>query len=97
MDDFYRDLAEVLATSVDADQAILDGIWTAQPFLGHGSAAERWAEAIATEAGGLPTPEAPDPEELETRRAFVVVDVLELDGQPLGDLPYPSGAGCWGA
>ncbi|RPH32593.1 MAG: hypothetical protein EHM90_06715 [Chloroflexi bacterium] len=47
VDDFYRDLAEVLASSVDADQAILDGIWTAQPFLGHGSAAERWAEAIA--------------------------------------------------
>ena len=90
VDDFYRDLTEVLATSVDADQAVLDGIWTAQPFLGHGSAAERWAEAIAEEAGeASDPPEAlPAPEELETRRAFVVVDVLELDGQNLGELPF---------
>jgi bifunctional non-homologous end joining protein LigD len=89
VDDFYRDLAEVLATSVDADQAVLDGIWTAQPFLGAGSAAERWAEAIAEESEGADEPaELPDPAELETRRAFVVVDVVELDGQSLGDLPY---------
>jgi bifunctional non-homologous end joining protein LigD len=90
VDDFYRDLAQVLATSVDADQAILDGIWTAQPFLGHGSAAERWAEAIAEEAEEAADPPEvlPAPEELETRRAFVVVDVLELDGQNLGDLPF---------
>lgn len=90
VDDFYRDLADVLATSVDAEQAVLDGIWTAQPFLGHGSAAERWAEAIAEEAGAVDDPpeDLPAPEELETRRAFVVVDVLELDGQPLVDLPF---------
>ena len=87
VDDFYRDLAELLAASVDAEAAVLDGVWTAQPFLGHGSAAERWAEAIATESGELPE-EAPDPAELETRRAFVVVDVIELDGQFIGDLPY---------
>ncbi len=89
VDDFYRDLAGVLATSVDADDAVIDGIWTAQPFLGPGSAAERWAEAIAEEAEGVDDPPAalPAPAELETRRAFVVVDVLELDGQPLGDLP----------
>jgi bifunctional non-homologous end joining protein LigD len=87
VNDFYRDLADVLVTSVDADDVVLDGVWTAQPFLGHGSAAERWAEAIATESGDLPE-EAPDPAQLETRRAFVVVDVIELDGQFLGDLPY---------
>jgi ATP-dependent DNA ligase len=87
VDDFYRDLAEVLPAALDAESAVLDGVWTAQPFLGHGSAAERWAEAIADESGELPE-DAPDPAELETRRAFVVVDVIELDGQFLGDLPY---------
>jgi ATP-dependent DNA ligase len=87
VDDFYRDLADVLRASVDADEVVLDGVWTAQPFLGHGSAAERWAEAIALETGALPEG-APAPADLETRRAFVVVDVLELDGQFLGEVPY---------
>jgi ATP-dependent DNA ligase len=87
VDDFYRDLAAVLVSAVDAEQAVLDGIWTAQPFLGHGSAAERWSEAMASEAGDLPE-EGPDPADLETRRAFVIVDVVELDGEFLGDLPY---------
>ncbi|MEX0630875.1 MAG: hypothetical protein WEE67_07195 [Chloroflexota bacterium] len=87
VDEFYPDLAEVLRTSVDADQAVLDGIWTAQPFLGRGSAAERWSEALADEAGDLPE-DGPDPAELEKRRAFVVVDLIELDGQFLGEHPY---------
>jgi bifunctional non-homologous end joining protein LigD len=87
VDDFYRDLADILRTSVDAEEAVLDGIWTAQPFLGHGSAAERWSEALADEAGDLPE-EGPDPATLETRRAYVVVDLVQLDGQFLGDLPY---------
>ncbi|HEV7200392.1 MAG TPA: hypothetical protein VGO32_06280 [Candidatus Limnocylindria bacterium] len=87
VDDFYRDLASVLAGSVDAEQAVLDGIWTAQPFLGHGSAAERWSQAVAEESGDLPE-DGPDPADLETRRAFVVVDVIELDGEFLGELPY---------
>ena len=87
VDEFYPDLAEVLRTSVDADEVILDGIWTAAPFLGHGSAAERWSEALADGSGGLPE-DGPDPAELETRRAYVVVDLILLDGQFLGDLPY---------
>lgn len=87
VDEFYTDLAEVLRNSVDADQAVLDGIWTAQPFLGRGSAAERWSEALADEAGDLPE-DGPDPAELEKRRAFVVVDLIELDGQFLGEHPY---------
>ncbi|MDQ5840832.1 MAG: hypothetical protein M3537_06760 [Chloroflexota bacterium] len=87
VDEFYGDLADVLRTSVDADQAVLDGIWTAQPFPGRGSAAERWSEALANEAGDLPE-DGPDPAELEKRRAFVVVDLIELDGQFLGEHPY---------
>jgi len=87
VDDFYRDLAALLPGSVDAEEAVLDGVWTVQPFLGPGSAAERWADTMASAA---PDPEAarPNPAELETRRAFVVVDLVELDGQFLGDVPY---------
>ena len=87
VDDFYRELAELLPAAIDADQAVVDGIWTVQPFLGPGSLAERWSEAIADESGELPE-EGPDPAELETRRAYVVVDLVELEGEFLGDLPY---------
>ncbi len=77
--------AEVLAPSVDAEEAVLDGIWTAQPFVGVGSAAYNLAEAFAEE--GL-TDELPNPIENEKRRAFVAIDLLELDGQLLHDVPY---------
>ena len=87
VDDFYRELAELLPSSIDADRVVLDGIWTVQPFLGPGSMAERWSEAIAGQVGELPE-EGPDPAELETRRAYVVIDVVELEGEFLGDLPY---------
>ncbi len=81
----FAEAAEVLATTVDAEQALLDGIWTAQPFIGVGSAARHLADAIAEE--GLDE-ELPDPIESERRRAFVAIDLLELDGQPLYDVPY---------
>lgn len=77
--------AEVLEPVIDADEALLDGIWTNMPFIGEGSAARHLAEAIAEE--GL-TEELPDPIENEPRRAFVAVDLVELDGQPLHDVPY---------
>ena len=54
MDAAFPEVADVLLAAVDADEAVLDGVWTVQPFLGRGSAAERWSEAIATEAGDLP-------------------------------------------
>jgi ATP-dependent DNA ligase len=76
---------EVLASSVDAEEAVLDGVWTAQPFLGVGSAAYNLAETLAEE--GL-ADEYPDPIENETRRAFVAIDLLELDGTLLHDVPY---------
>jgi ATP-dependent DNA ligase len=81
----FPDACEVLATSVDADEALLDGIWTAQPFVGVGSAAYNLAETLAEE--GL-ADEYPDPIENETRRAFVAIDLLELDGTLLHDVPY---------
>ncbi|HSM38679.1 MAG TPA: hypothetical protein VK838_05035 [Candidatus Limnocylindrales bacterium] len=81
----FDEVAEVLAPSVDADEALIDGIWTSMPFLGEGSAARHLAEAIAEE--GL-AEELPDPLEAEKRRAFVALDLVELDGQVLHDVPY---------
>ena len=77
--------AEVLGAAVRADHAVIDGVWTAQPFVGDGSLARNWAETIAQE--GL-SRELPDPLEAERRRAFVAIDLLELDGQPLHDVPF---------
>src|SRR5687767_6866709 len=77
--------AEVLEPVIDAEEALVDGIWTNMPFIGEGSAARHLADAIAEE--GL-TDELPDPIENEPRRAFVAVDLVDLDGQPLHDVPY---------
>lgn len=76
--------ADELAAAIDADAAVIDGIWTAQPFMGVGGA-RRWAETLADE--GL-VDEPPDPISMETRRAFVAIDLVELDGQSLADVPY---------
>ena len=80
----FADAATELATAIDAESAVIDGVWTAQPFMGVGGA-RRWAETLAEE--GL-VEEAPDPISMETRRAFVAIDVVELDGQSLADVPY---------
>lgn len=76
--------AEVIAAGIDADQAVIDGAWTAMPFVGEGSGARAWAATIAEESG---SEEGPDPISLEQRRAFVAWDLIELDGQPLHDIP----------
>lgn len=81
----FAEAAEVLAPAVAAAEALIDGMWTSMPFLGEGSAARHLAEAIEEE--GL-TDELPDPLEAETRRAFVALDLVELDGVPLHDVPY---------
>lgn len=81
----FAEVSDVLAPAVDADQAVIDGMWTAMPFVGVGSAAQHLAEAIAEE--GL-SEELPDPIERERRRAFVALDLVELDDQPLHDVPY---------
>lgn len=81
----FAEAEEVLAPAVDAEDALIDGIWTSMPFLGENSAARHLADAIADE--GL-ADELPDPMERETRRAFVALDLVELDGQSLRDVPY---------
>ncbi len=81
----FAEAEEVLAPAIDADDALLDGVWTSMPFLGEGSSARHLAEAIAEE--GLEE-ELPDPLEMEPRRAYVAIDLVELDGQALHDVPY---------
>jgi bifunctional non-homologous end joining protein LigD len=83
-----RDLDEaatILASAILADEAVIDGVWTAQPFVGDGSLARTWADTLAAE--GLAS-EVPDPLESERRRAFVAVDLVELDGEPLHEIPF---------
>jgi bifunctional non-homologous end joining protein LigD len=84
-DDEMADAPAVLAAAILAKQAVVDGIWTAQPFVGDGSPARAWAETLAAE--GL-AEEIPNPIETERRRAFVAVDLVELDGEPLHDIPF---------
>jgi bifunctional non-homologous end joining protein LigD len=61
-----HDAARHLSRAVLASRAVVDGIWTTQPFL---DAAD----------------EASDPGE---RAAFVAIDLLELDGDSLLDVPF---------
>ena len=83
--DDMADAPDILASAILARQALVDGVWTAQPFVGDGSPARAWAETLATE--GLAA-ELPDPLESERRRAFVAVDLVELDGEPLHEVPF---------
>ncbi len=80
-----REIEDLLRTGVLASRAVIDGVWSAQPFVGDGSLARQWAETIAEE--GL-AHELPDPLASERRRAFVAVDLVELDGEPLHDIPF---------
>ena len=79
------DAEATLADAILADEAVVDGVWTAQPFVGDGSPARAWAETLAAE--GLAA-DVPDPLETERRRAFVAVDLVELEGMPLHDVPF---------
>jgi bifunctional non-homologous end joining protein LigD len=84
-DDAHPEAAEVIQPAILADAAVVDGVWTAQPFIGAGSLARVWAETIERE--GL-ADEVPDPVETERRRAYVAVDLVELDGQVLHEVPF---------
>jgi bifunctional non-homologous end joining protein LigD len=81
----YDEVGPLLAAAIDAEQAVVDGIWTNQPFVGNGDGGRRIGEKLVAE-GVVET--APDPADLETRRAFVAIDLLELDGTPLFDVPF---------
>lgn len=75
----------IIEESLRVTDALVDGIWTNMPFVGEGSAARILADAIAEE--GL-TDEVPDPIVNESRHAFVALDLVELDGQKLHEVPY---------
>lgn len=83
--DDAAEVVDLLRTAVLADRAVIDGVWTPQPFVGDGSMARTWAETIAEE--GL-AEELPNPLETERRRAYVAVDLVELDGEALHDVPF---------
>jgi bifunctional non-homologous end joining protein LigD len=53
-------VAEELRRAIDADAAVIDGVWTTQPF----------------------------PREDSGARVFVALDLVELEGQSLADVPY---------
>jgi len=82
--DVGDEVAAVLRHTVMASSALIDGVWTAQPFTGDGSAARSWAATIEEE--GLAA-DLPDPLATESRRAFVAVDLLEVDGEQLYEVP----------
>lgn len=82
--DELSEAAELIGPAVLARQAVVDGVWTAQPFVGDGSPARQWADTLEQE--GL-AEEVPNPIEVVRRRAFVAVDLLELDDEPLLDVP----------
>lgn len=84
-DDRFAEAAEVLAGSILAEEALLDGVWTVQPFIGDGSPARAWAETLERE--GLDE-DVPDPLDSERRRAFVATDLIEVDGQELHEIPF---------
>lgn len=81
----FAEAADELLAAIDADAAVVDGIWTAQPFVGDGLGAQKWAETLAEE--GL-VDEPPDPISMEKRRAFVAIDLVELEGESLAEVPY---------
>ncbi|MEA2650282.1 MAG: bifunctional non-ous end joining protein LigD [Chloroflexota bacterium] len=84
-DDEMGEAPEILAAAILANEAVVDGIWTMQPFVGDGSPARAWAETLAVE--GL-AEDIPDPLATERRRAFVAVDLVELEGEALHEVPF---------
>jgi bifunctional non-homologous end joining protein LigD len=63
--------AQLLEQVIDADQALIDGIWTSMPLADEGVIGE-----------------ARDRIGEERQPTFVAVDLVELDGQRLHDVPY---------
>lgn len=78
------DAREVLAGALRAADAVVDGVWTAQPFIRDRSPDEAWADTLAASASeGAAGATLPD-----EQRAFVAVDLIEIDGQSLTEVPF---------
>jgi len=72
-----------LSRAIRAEQALIDGSWTAMPFVGERTAAHASSDTATGVSGSRGGPDAGAPE----RRTFVVWDLIELDGQGLHDVP----------
>jgi bifunctional non-homologous end joining protein LigD len=68
--------AQLLEPVIDADQALIDGVWTSMPLADEGGADQSVAGDARDQLAG------------ERRPAFVAVDLVELDGQLLHEVPY---------
>jgi len=79
----FADAAAELANAIDADAAVIDGIWTTQPLM-TGSGVPRAAEAPAGERLANWVPQDPT---IGARGAYVAIDLVELDGQSLAEVP----------
>jgi len=64
----FAEAADELLAAIDADAAVIDGIWT-----GH---------------GGDVRLELADPSSMRARRTFVAIDLVELEGASLAQVPY---------
>jgi bifunctional non-homologous end joining protein LigD len=84
VDEAFAEAAWLLDGAIDAETALIDGIWTAQQDVGNGGVVRRRAAMIEAGRGD----EAPDPIPMEARSAFVAIDLLELDGVSLLEIPY---------
>jgi ATP-dependent DNA ligase len=87
-----REVAQQLARAIDADQAVIDGIWTSMPFVADAHPGKPWAamDVKGTEdelEPGNRAAEGDDRPDSERRHMFVAWDLIELDGQLLHDIP----------
>ena len=82
---WFAEAAGELAAAIDADQALIDGIWTTTPFLDEAGVARPAPDAsTAGPPASVPPPEAAAS---EPRGIYVAWDLVELDGQALHGVP----------
>jgi bifunctional non-homologous end joining protein LigD len=67
-------VAQLLADAVDAEQAVIDAIWT--------------LHALVEDEPVPDVPGAGDAQARAPRHSLVAIDLVELDGQSLTDIPY---------
>ena len=87
------DCAEILGSAILSDDALVDGVWTAQPFVG--TEARRAPTGRNARRGGLAEP-AGSARDRAASRVRGGRLLIEVDGMELHDVPFRSGAGCSG-
>ena len=51
-EDEMAEAPEILAAAILANEAVVDGVWTMQPFIGDGSPARAWADTLVDRGAG---------------------------------------------